>query len=61
MTATIPDEAAGKQRLAESLKKIRRAEGFPTKQRRVSLGREYSDWFRSIKRGVATESKKPSE
>ena len=61
MTTTIPDLEAGKQRLAESLMKIRRAEGFPAKVHRVSFGREYHDWFRSIKRSSTIAREKKSE
>jgi len=45
MTAIIPNEAEAKQRLAESLKKIRRAEGFPVKGQPLTLGKRPKDWI----------------
>ena len=50
MTAIIPNEAEAKQRLAESLKKIRRAEGFPVKGQPLSLGKKPKDWIQTVER-----------
>ena len=49
MTATIPNEAEAKRRLAESLKKIQRAEGFPVKGQPLSLGKKPKDWIQPAK------------
>jgi len=51
MTKTIPNEETGKRRLAISLERIRRAEGFPSKGRRMSLGQKPSIWIRPGKFG----------
>jgi hypothetical protein len=44
MTTTIPNEEAAKRRLDTSLDKIRRAESFPTKDKKLSLGTKRRLW-----------------
>lgn len=61
MATIIQDEEAAKQRLAESLKKIRRAEGYPAKDHELSFGRKRQNWFRSIKTGNAAPVEKESK